>query len=122
MPVKLSDGLVLEARLAGEAMERSIAGQVEFWARLGRALDPLLNGAQVLALRRRGEQRSLAELIAEVDSPQGRERLETHLSARPYPHYTPHPERAGFLVRTDADGTLTTGRFVQRVFTPVHDE
>ena len=35
-PVKLSDSLVLDARLAGEAVERSIAGQVEFWARLGR--------------------------------------------------------------------------------------
>ena len=35
-PVKLSDALVLDARLAGEAVERSIAGQVEFWARLGR--------------------------------------------------------------------------------------
>jgi len=34
-PVKLSDALVLETRLAGEIVERSIAGQVEFWARLG---------------------------------------------------------------------------------------
>ena len=40
-PVKLSDALVLDARLAGEAVERSIAGQVEFWAAiraLGRAI------------------------------------------------------------------------------------
>jgi hypothetical protein len=35
-PVKLSDALVLDARLAGEVQERSIAGQVEFWAKLGR--------------------------------------------------------------------------------------
>ena len=41
-PVKLSDALVLDARLAGQALERSIAGQVEFWARLGRAIEPLL--------------------------------------------------------------------------------
>ncbi len=34
-PVKLTDALVLDARIAGEVVERSIAGQVEFWARLG---------------------------------------------------------------------------------------
>jgi ParD-like antitoxin of type II bacterial toxin-antitoxin system len=39
-PVKLSDALVLDARLAGEAMERSIARRVGFWARLGRAVEP----------------------------------------------------------------------------------
>ena len=34
-PVKLSDALVLDARIAAEAQERSIAGQIEFWAKLG---------------------------------------------------------------------------------------
>lgn len=33
-PVKLSDGLVLDARITGEIAERSIAGQIEFWARV----------------------------------------------------------------------------------------
>ena len=41
-PVKVSDSLVLDARLTGEVAERSIAGQIEFWARLGRAIEPLL--------------------------------------------------------------------------------
>ena len=40
--VKLSDALVLDARVAGEVVERSIAGQVEFWARLGRSVEVLL--------------------------------------------------------------------------------
>ena len=48
-PVKLSDDLVLDARLAGELLERSIAGQIEFWAQLGRAMEPLLMGATVMA-------------------------------------------------------------------------
>ncbi|MBX9692585.1 MAG: ParD-like family protein [Cyanobacteria bacterium] len=38
-PVKLSDELVLDARLVSELGERSIAGQIEFWARLGRAIE-----------------------------------------------------------------------------------
>jgi hypothetical protein len=49
-PVKLSDSLLLDARLAGDAMARSIAGQVEFRARLGRWVELLLEGRQVLAL------------------------------------------------------------------------
>ncbi len=37
--MKLSDALVLDARIAGEVLERSIAGQVEYWAKLGRAVE-----------------------------------------------------------------------------------
>ncbi|GDY15094.1 hypothetical protein LBMAG53_39720 [Planctomycetota bacterium] len=121
MPVKLSDALVLDARMAGEAMERSIAGQVEFWARLGRAIDPLLNGSQAMAISRRGAARPLAELVAEVEMPAGQQRLAQHLAAQPFPHYEPHPERAGILVRTTDDGTRTAGRFVNRIFTPATD-
>src|SRR5512146_583512 len=49
-PVKVSDALVLDARLTGEATQRSIAGQIEFWARLGRSIETLLRGDQLLAL------------------------------------------------------------------------
>ena len=121
MPVKLSDALVLDARVAGEVMERSISGQVEFWARLGRAIDPLLNGTQAMSVSRRGGARPLADLIDEVGQTAGRERLAEHLASVPYPHYDPHPDRPGVLVRTMADGTRTAGRFVKRVFTPVTD-
>jgi hypothetical protein len=53
-PVKLSDEIVLDARLTAEIAERSIAGQIEFWAQLGRAIEPLLDGARAFALRRAG--------------------------------------------------------------------
>lgn len=121
MPVKLSDALVLDARLAGEVMERSIAGQVEFWARLGRAIDPVLNGAQAMAASQRGTALPLAELLAGVETPAGQQRLAQHLAGQPFPHYEPHPGRPGLLVRTSADGVRTVGRFVQRTFTPVTD-
>lgn len=121
MPVKLSDALVLDARLAGETMERSIAGQVEFWARLGRAVDPLLNGAQAMAVSRRGAARSLADILAEVDKPAGAARLADHLSTLPYPHYEPCLDRPGNVVRMTATGERTIGRFVNRVFTAVAD-
>jgi hypothetical protein len=118
-PVKLSDGLVLDARLAGETVARSIAGQVEFWARLGRAIEPLLQGAQVLALCRQGAARPLAACLASVDSPAGRQRVADFLHTQPFPHYEPHPDQPGLLVRIEANGQRTVGRFVHRQFQPV---
>jgi hypothetical protein len=118
-PVKLSDGLVLDARLAGEAVARSIAGQVEFWARLGRSVELLLEGRQVLALCRNATARPLSECLQSVDTPEGRERVANFLESGPFPHYEPHPDRPGLLVRIDANGSRTVGRFVKRQFQPI---
>jgi len=115
-PVKLSDSLVLEARLTGEAVKRSIAGQIEFWARLGRAIEPLLQGIQSLALSRAGAATSLADAVASVDSAEGRGRLVAHLQAQPYPHYEAVAGAPGLLQRTEANGKRTIGRFVRREF------
>jgi hypothetical protein len=118
-PVKLSDGLVLDARLAGAAVERSIAGQVEFWARLGRSVELLLEGQQVMALCRNATARPLSECLESVDTPEGRERVAVFLESGPFPHYQPHPDRPGLLVRIDANGRHTVGRFVKREFQPI---
>ncbi|MBI4024087.1 MAG: hypothetical protein HY360_03845 [Verrucomicrobia bacterium] len=117
-PVKLSDALVLDARLAGEAVERSIAGQVEFWAKIGKAIEPLLQGAQVLALCRNAATRSLSACLNSVDSPAGRRRVAEFLQGQPWPHYESHPHQAGVLVRIEANGKRTAGRFVNRQFQP----
>ena len=118
-PVKLSDSLVLDARLTGEAAERSIAGQIEFWARLGRAIEPLLQGIQSLALSRAGAARPLSACLGSVDSAEGRDRVAAYLQSQPYPHYEPAPDAPGLLVRIEADGKRTVGRFVRRTFKPV---
>ena len=114
--MNLSDELVLDARLTAELTERSIAGQIEFWAKLGRAIEPLLTGAKAMALRRAGAVVPLSESLATVDSPEGRKRVAEYIASRPFPHYEPAPDSAGLLVRIEADGTRTTGRFVGREF------
>lgn len=121
-PVKLSDSLVLDARLVGETLERSIAGQVEFWARLGRSVELLLEGQQALALCRQAAARPLSACLESVDSPEGRQRVAAFLESRPFPHYQPHPDRPGLLVRIDANGSRTVGRFVKRQFQPVNEK
>ncbi len=116
-PVKLSDELVLDARLTSKLAERSIAGQIEYWAQLGRAIEPILQGSRALALRRAGAVQPLSECLQSVDSNEGRRRVAEHLQSQPFPHYEPAPDRPGMLVRILADGTRTVGRFVNRQFT-----
>jgi hypothetical protein len=115
-PVKLSDSLVLDARLTGEVFQRSIAGQVEFWARLGRSVEELLDGRNVMALARTHGTRPLYEALETVDSPEGRERLSEYLKTLPFPHYAAYPGRRGMLIRTEANGRRSAGRFVHREF------
>jgi len=117
-PVKLSDALVLDARLTGDVVQRSIAGQIEFWARLGRAIEPLLQGVHSLALSRAGAVKPLSECLASVDTEAGRVRVADHLQHQPYPHYAP-AEQPGLLIRIEADGKRILGRFVRREFKPL---
>src|ERR1700678_2299863 len=113
-PVKLSDALVLDARLTGEVFQRSIAGQVEFWARLGRSVEELLNGRQQLTVARDKAATPLSALVETLSTPEGNRRLVNYLGTLPFPHYAAHPDTAGLLVRTEEDGRRSTGRFINR--------
>ncbi len=114
-PVKLPDDLVLEARMTATISDRSIAGQIEHWAHLGKAIEPLLRGAEVLALKQSGRERSLSRAIAEVDSDGGRTRVRDYLDQRPFPHFEAS-QTPGVIVKIDEDGKRTEGRFVNRAF------
>jgi hypothetical protein len=118
-PVKISDELLLDARIIGQVVERSIAGQIEFWARLGRALEPLLQGEKALALCRNGSARPLSACLKDIDSSRGQKRVQQFLKSQPYPHYESAPGHPGLLIRIDATGKRTLGRFVRRQFRPV---
>lgn len=121
-PVKLSDELVSDARNVAELSQRSIAGQIEFWAAIGKSVEPLLRGDRVLALRQSGAARPLSELIAEVDTVKGRQRVRDYLDRQPFPHYRVAEGSPGLLCRTEEDGTETIGRFVGREFQSVERE
>jgi hypothetical protein len=121
-PVKLSDALVLDARIAGEAQERSIAGQVEFWAKLGQSTEQLLDGRRIHKLRAQGRIESLAKAIDEVEKPAGRMRLRMYLDSLPFPHFEQHPERPDLLIRIEESGQRIVGRFVNKRFVELDTE
>jgi hypothetical protein len=118
-PVKLSDELVDDARAVVPFSQRSIAGQIEFWAGLGKSIEPLLRGDQALSLQMAGGDRPLSLLLAEVDTAKGRKHLEATLSQRPYPHFKPVVGHADLICRIEEDGREIVGRFVGREFIAV---
>lgn len=120
-PVKLSDSLVLDARLTAKVAQRSIAGQIEFWASLGRAVEPLLRGREAFALRKSDASRPVSECLGSVDSPEGRRRVADYLKSRPFPHYEADPDRPELLIQIQENGTRTPGRFVNRRFVPTDE-
>lgn len=120
-PVKLSDALVLDARLVGVLTERSIAGQIEFWASIGRSMERLMQTETVLRLKRNSDEHPLSECLRSVDTDEGRHRTAAYLATRPYPHFEAAPGRPGLLVKIDEDGTRTVGRFVRREFRAVRE-
>lgn len=109
--INLSDEFVDQARAAAQAADRPVAGQIEFWAQLGRAIEPLLDSSPSLAPRRTGGTVSLSQLIATVDSPEGRQRVAEYLKSIRFPHFEAAPGEPALLVRIDADGSHTLGRF-----------
>jgi hypothetical protein len=119
-PVKLSDKLVLDARLAGEDSERSIAGQIEYWAKLGRAVESVLRPENVVQLKRRAEVKPMEhylQVIRSADSPEGRARAKAKRAAEPFPHYEPTRDPRVF-VRIDEDGTRTKMRLENKKLVP----
>lgn len=114
--IQISDELLIDAKLSAERAHRSIMEQIEFWVRLGRAIEPLLDGERALALQRSDRATSISECLATVDSPEGRKRVANYVNMRPFPHFEAAPGGEDILVRIDEDGTRTVGRFVGREF------
>lgn len=117
-PVKLSDELVLDARLTSGAAHRSIASQIEFWAGLGRAIEVLLRSPELSALQKIAKATPLSKALTRPGTPAGDRQVAAFLRSQPFPHYEPAPDAPGQLLRIDEDGTRTVGRFVQRKFIP----
>ena len=119
LPVKLSDHLVLDARLISGAANRSIAGQIEFWAGLGRAIEVLLRSPELSALQRVGQRTPLGTALSRPGTAVGDRQLAAVLQSRPFPHYEAAPGAQGLLLRIEENGVRTVGRFVRRTFVPM---
>ncbi len=128
--VKLSDALVEEARAAADLENRSVASQIEHWARLGRVVEQDLAAParRELSLHAAAGRAgagagagSLASRIGEaLDAalrPAAREAFAAELASRV--RYGTDPAFPGYVVRDEPDGRRTPGRYVNREFQPL---
>jgi hypothetical protein len=124
LPVRLSDELVLCARDEARAADRSMTAQIEHWAKLGRAVESVLRHGDVRAIKARvsrpparsGRRAVRAALAQAIDGDSSAARAK--IGATGQPLYGTDPRWPGLVVRIDADGTRTPGRFDQRRFVP----
>lgn len=126
MPVKLSDELVLAARMEAEATDRTITSQIEHWAKLGRAAEAQLSYGEVVQLKlgavpgTAGKQPARVAALSRLESvargETGRDSVLAALRAQGRPIYEAAPDQPGFVVRVDPDGARTVGRFEGRQF------
>ena len=129
-PVKLSDALIEAARKASVDADRSLAGQIEHWARLGRSVESALSVTESERVKRSGGQlakeapearmrEQLLGVLRLAVNAAGLARITAAPSKTPGPRYGTDPAFPGFLVRVDPDGRRTPGRFVNRRFVPL---
>lgn len=125
MPVKLSDELVDSARAEAASTDRSITGQIEHWAKIGRSVEAVLGHKEVQALKRspqsatltatshRAIQAALAQVVSETNRRALAGRLRTGRTV-----YQIDPSGSGLTERIESDGTRTLGKFTDRRFVP----
>jgi hypothetical protein len=129
-PVKLSDALIDAARAESARADRSLAGQIEHWAQLGRMIEPSLTSAKTQALKHAEiplmaalppaeEGRALLEaLTAALTSDASRSRVTRGFAGRV--RYGTDPDRPGIVIRLEPDGTRTVGRLINGRFEAEH--
>ena len=94
IPLRIDSKLVHRARSAGMLADRTPTAQIEHWAKLGIALEPVLSGGSIARVR---------ALIQQHGDPV----------------YEADPEDPTLVVERRPDGTYRRGRFENRQFRPV---
>jgi hypothetical protein len=125
MPVKLSDELVASARIEAASTDRSITGQIEHWAKIGRSVETVLRHEDVQALKRSPTdatltvpaRRAVQAVLEKLVTEKGRGTLASRLKADRVV-YQSDPAGSGLTERIAADGTRTLGRLANRRFVP----
>lgn len=129
-PVKLSDPIIEQARVAAEESDRSMAGQIEHWARLGRAVEAVLSAPQAAGLKQgagglaaagsyEAERAALLRALRLAVTAAGHADLGRVLRASDRDLYGTDPAFPGCIVRVPPDGTRTPGHMVRRRFVPL---
>lgn len=125
--IKVSAELAASARKEAVDADRSLTGQVEHWAKLGRAIEAIMPAQVAAALKRSGgdlqalDDESIRSKVLEalaVFQAQAPESLRQKIGLDQQFRFEPDPENAGGFIRISPEGTRTRGVMDGRTFVP----
>jgi hypothetical protein len=129
-PIRLQDELMRAAALIGEQQHRSAAGQVEYWASLGRKIARQVNPDALLDVAAGLARIKVEPIVGQpVDPNAVFSVVEAHRHAGTLaqevttatPTYQASPTHPGYLEQIDKQGKRTVGTFQDGVFTPLNE-
>ncbi len=130
MVVKLSDREVIRVvKHEAKISDRSMAGQVEHWVKIGRAVEAILGSAEVKTIKEnlrhfvrqataKGVESKIVAAVTRVMMTRDREAVKARIVASGVPVYQADPSRPGRVVRIMPDGSRDSGRIRDGVFVP----
>lgn len=126
--IKISADFADAARSEAKHADRSLTGQIEHWAKLGRIFESMIPTQVATALKRAGgdltavedpalRERALAAIAAAHEQTHF-EKASAALLQAGGPRYETDPANPEVIIQVQPDGSRVSGRFVGRVFSP----
>lgn len=129
MVVKLSDqGVIRYVKSEARVSDRSMAGQVEHWVKIGQAVEAILGNAEVKVLKEnlpfflkqvstQSVESKIVSSVTQIMMSPDREAVKAKILAPGVPVYEADPAHPGKVIRIMPDGTRASGRVKDGVFT-----
>ena len=119
IPLRIDTELVNQARTTGSLFERPLTAQIEFWAKLGRAIEAVLTGESVATVKQIARVDKIDEVLAMTRTERGRGKARAVIARHKGPVYGVDPASPAVMIETQPDGTVQRGKFVNRKFVPL---
>ena len=119
IPLRIDTSLVNQARTAGSLFERPPTAQIEFWAKLGRAVEAVMTGGGVATVKQLARVEKIDEVLALTRTERGRQLARAAIARHKGPIYSVDPDSPVVMIETQPDGTVRRGKFAHRRFVPM---
>ncbi len=127
--VKVSQELADAARETARWADRSLAGQIEHWARLGRSVEGAMSGDAAIALKRSGGDpesvredpqavQAVMDALDALRKSMPYKKIREHIARSDGPLYEVDPDDPHGVVQVMPDGSRVRGRIEDRAFVP----
>ena len=126
--IKINPAFAELARSASTDADRSLTGQVEHWARLGRAVEPMFSAPDIAALKKCGGDLGLlddevekARVLAVLENFRKNPasfQMKEFIGVGRKVFFEPDPDNPDGMIRIQPDGSRERGTMAGRTFVP----